>query len=331
MVQAALLAREGYPAPNPHVGCVIVREGQIVGTGFHDHAGGPHAEIAALTAAGELARGSEVFVSLEPCNHQGRTGPCSQALIRAGVRKVWIGVPDPNPRAAGGAEVLREAGIEVAYWPTDMSAHARWSLRQFFASKLLVVGKIACTADGFSARLDGTSKWITGEPARTLGHSMRAELGAVLVGRQTVLRDEPQLTARVPGVVNQPVRLVVDSGSQIPADHPFFASGGRRLCLRPRFAFETEMSERSAAGIVASVAGLGCTGLLVEGGSDLLSAMIGELDQFEVFKSPDTWGEGLPYLSPAAQAELAASFSVVRGSRVGQDFWTTHRRVGTRG
>lgn len=330
MVQAVELAREGYPAPNPHVGCVIARDGKVVGAGFHLYAGGAHAEVAALAAAGEAARGSDVFVTLEPCNHHGRTGPCSQALIRAGVRKVWIGVADRNPAAAGGAEVLREAGIEVEFWPSELADMARWSLRQFLSSKLVVVGKIACTADGFSARLDGTSKWITGEAARDLGHSMRAELGAVLVGRQTVLRDEPQLTARIEGVANQPVRLVVDSESRIPAEHPFFAGGGRRLCLEPQHEFDVPLLARSPGAIVAAVGGLGCTGLMVEGGGQLLSAMFGELDQFEMFQSPDVWGEGHPALSPAARLSLSNEFEVARGAKVGRDFWTTYRRVGTR-
>lgn len=331
MSQALELAREGYPAPNPHVGCVIVRDGIVVGRGYHDHAGGPHAEVNALDQAGELARGADAFVTLEPCNHSGRTGPCSQALIRAGVGRVWCGVPDPNPRAAGGAATLRAAGIEVHLWPDDLVEQARWIARQFLSSKLTVVGKIATTADGYAARLDGTSKWITGEAARAVGFSMRAELGAVLVGRRTLEIDEPSLTARAEGVVNQPTRLVLDPHAKVAADHSFFASGGRRLCLRPELEFDHAIAEATPNAVLDAVRQLGCTGLMIEGGPTTLSNFLPVIDQIEVFRSPDEWGEGQPYLSQEAQNQLACDFRLRKSQRIDRDFWFTYERLGTDG
>lgn len=331
MDRALELAQQGYPAPNPHVGCVIVRDGEIVGEGYHDHAGGPHAEVVALRQAGDRARGAEVFVTLEPCNHQGRTGPCTQALISAGVAKVWIGALDESrPRAEAGVHVLRDAGVATEVWPEDMAERAQWVARQFSRQRVTVVGKVAITADGFLARLDGTSKWITGESARAMGHSMRAELGAVLVGRRTLELDNPQLTARVLGVVNQPSRLVLDPHSRVGADHEFFASGGRRLCLRAEHGFDIALADTQNASIIQAVAGLGATGLMIEGGATLLSAMLPAMDQFEVFRSPDEWGEGQPFLTPQVQQAFAEEFRVTRSMRLDRDFWFTYKRVGTR-
>lgn len=322
MMRAVLLAREGYPAPNPHVGCVIVRDGVIVGEGYHDHAGGPHAEVVALQQAGAEAMGADIYVSLEPCAHIGRTGPCSDALIAARVKRVFVAVQDPNPQTAGnGMERLRRAGIEVIMWPKELAEMAIWVNRPFLGSwhgKVFVVGKLAATRDGFVARPDGTSKWITSEAARSVGHAIRAELGAVLVGRRTLEVDSPQLTARIPGVTNQPQRFVADRAARIPDDHPFFASGGQRL----RGASPDELLQELRS--------LGVTGVLVEGGPNLVGSFIRDdlVDQLELFSSPDSWGQGIPMMCPETRQVFEANFRLRRSRPVERDFWHTWERFG---
>ncbi|MCA0362394.1 MAG: bifunctional diaminohydroxyphosphoribosylaminopyrimidine deaminase/5-amino-6-(5-phosphoribosylamino)uracil reductase RibD, partial [Armatimonadetes bacterium] len=164
MARAIELAAQGFPAPNPHVGCVIVKRGQIIAEGFHEHAGAPHAEVHALRNATDSVEGATVYVTLEPCNHTGRTGPCSLALIEARVKRVVIAVADPNPLAAGGASALHQAGVEVSLGL--LAKEATFVNRQFLTSvakgRPYITLKAALTRDGFIARPDGTSKWITG-------------------------------------------------------------------------------------------------------------------------------------------------------------------------
>src|SRR5579885_2122161 len=205
MRRAIELSKNGFPAPNPHVGCVIVKNGEIVGEAYHDHAGAPHAEVVALTQAREKANGADVFVTLEPCNHQGRTGPCSQALIQAGVANVTAACLDPNPKAKGGLKALKESGVKVSHglMQKEASAANEVFLKSMEQRSPYLVGKVAMSLDGRVAMPNGDSKWITNEASRAIGHRLRAECGAVLVGRNTVARDNPHLTARVEGVVNQ--------------------------------------------------------------------------------------------------------------------------------
>ncbi|WP_116951145.1 bifunctional diaminohydroxyphosphoribosylaminopyrimidine deaminase/5-amino-6-(5-phosphoribosylamino)uracil reductase RibD [Jiangella endophytica] len=207
--------------PNPDVGCVVLdATGATAGEGWHERPGGPHAEIDALTQAGERARGGTAVVTLEPCDHTGRTGPCTDALIAAGVARVVVAVADPNPVAAGGAATLRAAGVDVEVGVlTDeaTSANARW-LTPFRTHRPFVVWKFAATLDGRSAAADGTSRWITGEDARADVHRLRAAVDTVVVGSGTVLADDPRLTARLDGAaVAPPLRVVVDSAGTTPA------------------------------------------------------------------------------------------------------------------
>ncbi|SDU67149.1 diaminohydroxyphosphoribosylaminopyrimidine deaminase / 5-amino-6-(5-phosphoribosylamino)uracil reductase [Jiangella alkaliphila] len=221
--------------PNPDVGCVILdATGATVGEGWHEHAGGPHAEVNALVEAGERARGGTAVVTLEPCDHTGRTGPCTQALIAAGVARVVVAVADPNPVAAGGAATLRAGGVDVEVGVLSdeaATANARW-LTPFRTHRPFVVWKFAATLDGRSAAADGTSRWITGAEARADVHRLRAAVDTVIVGSGTVRADDPQLTARLDGeaadvggassraggrVVDQPLRVVVDSAGTTPA------------------------------------------------------------------------------------------------------------------
>lgn len=224
MRRAIELAAKGIGSthPNPVVGCVITgRDGSPVGEGFHAVAGGPHAEVEALRMAGPRARGGTAYVTLEPCNHTGRTGPCADALIEAGIARVVFAVPDPNQQAAGGAEKLRNKSLQVEQGVLQDEAEAVnhvW-LHSVRMGRPFVTWKFATTLDGRSAAPDGTSRWITGPIARADVHRHRAECDAIAVGTQTVLDDDPELTVRdendVPAA-RQPLRVVVGD-RDIPA------------------------------------------------------------------------------------------------------------------
>jgi len=222
MSRALELAERGLytTAPNPRVGCVIVRSGAIVGEGWHERAGGPHAEVSALEAADTRARGASAYVTLEPCVHQGRTGPCTEALIASGVIRVVAAVQDPNPLVAGrGLARLGEAGItcdvglledearELNIGFTHRMAHGRPWVRM----------KVAASLDGKTALNNGRSRWITGEAARRDGHHWRARACAVLTGIGTIRDDDPLLTVRDVETTRQPLRVIVDSRLELPS------------------------------------------------------------------------------------------------------------------
>ena len=236
MTRALKLARRGLYStePNPRVGCVITRGERIVGEGWHRYAGEPHAEINALAAAGGEAAGATAYVTLEPCGHTGRTGPCTQALIQAGVERVVAAMVDPNPRVAGrGFAELAEAGIEVE--SGLLEAEAR-TLNRGFASRFergrpWVRCKLAATLDGRTATAAGESRWITGEAARADVHRLRAQAGAVLTGIGTVLADDPRLDARIEGAdcLAPPMRVIVDSHLRTPPAAKLFSAPGRVL------------------------------------------------------------------------------------------------------
>lgn len=215
----------GTTSPNPLAGCVILDpDGAVAGEGFHAYAGGPHAEIVALAQAGGRARGGTAVVTLEPCDHHGLTGPCSQALIRAGVARVVIGVNDPHPRASGGERTLREAGadVEVGVRQAEVEAGNIAWLTAVRRGRPYLIWKYAATLDGRSAAADGSSMWITSEAARMDVHAHRCTVDAVIVGVGTVLADNPQLTARNLRdgslAIRQPLRVVVDSAGRTPPD-----------------------------------------------------------------------------------------------------------------
>ncbi|MGQ0503493.1 MAG: bifunctional diaminohydroxyphosphoribosylaminopyrimidine deaminase/5-amino-6-(5-phosphoribosylamino)uracil reductase RibD [Panacagrimonas sp.] len=238
MARALQLAALGRNStfPNPRVGCVVVRDGAIVGEGWHARAGEPHAEVHALRAAGANASGADLFVTLEPCSHHGRTPPCADALVAAGVRKVWAAMADPNPRVAGaGVERLRAAGIEVE---VGLLAAAARELNRGFVSRMergrpFVTLKLAASLDGRTAMPSGESQWITGAAARADVHRLRAEAGAVLTTSATVLADDPALTVRhAAPVERQPDRIVLDTRGRVPAPAKVWnADGARRLHL----------------------------------------------------------------------------------------------------
>ncbi|MYT36883.1 bifunctional diaminohydroxyphosphoribosylaminopyrimidine deaminase/5-amino-6-(5-phosphoribosylamino)uracil reductase RibD [Streptomyces sp. SID8356] len=213
----ALAARGlGSTSPNPVVGCVITdASGAVAGEGFHQRAGGPHAEVHALRAAGGRARGGTAYVTLEPCNHTGRTGPCAQALQAAGISRVVYAVGDPNPQATGGADTLRAAGIQVEQGLRAEEAeagNAAW-LTSVRLGRPYVLWKYAATLDGRIAAADATSRWITSPEARADVHRLRAEADAVIVGSGTARADDPQLGVRGIDGATQPLRVVVDTGA----------------------------------------------------------------------------------------------------------------------
>ncbi|HUS24409.1 MAG TPA: bifunctional diaminohydroxyphosphoribosylaminopyrimidine deaminase/5-amino-6-(5-phosphoribosylamino)uracil reductase RibD [Candidatus Binatia bacterium] len=236
MQRALALARRGLHTthPNPRVGCVIVRDGKIVGEGFHERAGGPHAEIAALQAAGEGARGADVYVTLEPCCHSGRTGPCTDALVKAGVARVFAAMQDPNPRVAGhGAAALRAAGIpvETGLAQAEAAALNRGFVQRMTQGRPWLTLKLAMSVDGRTAMASGESRWITSDEARADVHRLRAEAGAVLTSANTVLADDPELTVRAFTPLRVPDRIVLDTGLRAGPEAKVWRPGARRIAI----------------------------------------------------------------------------------------------------
>ena len=315
MHRAIELSRQGFPAPNPRVGCVIVQGDTAVGEGFHAYAGGRHAEAEALARAGELARGADVYVTLEPCAHHGRTPPCAAALISAGVATVHYAVSDPNPVASGGAQQIASAGIAVTAGMCE--AEAAFENRRFLTAvrraQPFIVLKAATTLDGRIALPCGESKWITGEPARSEGQRLRAEMGAVLVGSATVQRDDPQLNVRLPGVHHQPVKIVLDRYNQLSGTERIFQEGEVRHLT----------GEIDLDSMLRTLFEEGITGLLVEGGAYTFSSFVkaGLYDEIELFVAPALMGEGVPWIQTNLADTMAEvpRLSVRQVRRVGND------------
>ncbi len=233
MARALQLAERGLwtTSPNPRVGCVLVRDGKVVGEGWHEKAGEPHAEVHALRVAGELARGATAYVTLEPCSHHGRTPPCAEALVAAGVSRIVAAMSDPNPLVAGqGLAMLRAAGIETASGLLESEAR---ELNIGFVSRMTrgrpwLRLKAAASLDGKTALNNGVSQWITGPDARQDGHRWRARACAILTGIGTVRDDDPQLNVRAVATTRQPLRVVVDSKLETPLTARIL-QGGRVL------------------------------------------------------------------------------------------------------
>lgn len=335
MRRAIALSNRGYPAPNPHVGCVMVKDGEIVGEGYHAFAGGPHAEVVALAQAGTKAKGSTCYVTLEPCNHSGRTGPCTEALIEAGVRRVVAAVRDPNPEAKGGLERLSEAGIEVegGLLLEESAAANRIWLRAMDMGRPFVAVKAAVSLDGRTALPSGESKWITGPEARAQGRKLRAEMGAVLVGVGTVLADDPQLTSRTRGVRNEPLRLVLDPNRRAPDASRVFS--GEEPALRivasgleqgpAEIGVPMDQGKVDLRLLLDALWRRGVTGLLVEGGARTIGGFLeaGLVDRVDLFVAPKVLGAGPVWaegIHPQSLSE-ALGFTEVRTRRLGQDVW----------
>jgi len=319
MARALSLAARGLglTSPNPAVGAVLVRDGGLVGEGAHLRAGGPHAEVAALAQAGGAARGATCYVTLEPCAHHGRTPPCVEALIAAGVARVVAACQDPNPRVNGrGLAALAEAGIAVTVGVGE--AEARALNRAFFTrvttGRPHVTLKAAMTLDGKIAAWDGTSRWITGEAARREGHRLRFLADAVLVGIGTVLRDDPALSVRLPEVPpKEPLRVVADSRLRTPPAAQILRAGtpartivagtapiprrradalrslGVQVFELPR---ERESRRVSLPALLAKLAELDVVAVLAEGGAELGAGLLdaGLVDRVAFFVAPRLLG-----------------------------------------
>ncbi|HUM15917.1 MAG TPA: bifunctional diaminohydroxyphosphoribosylaminopyrimidine deaminase/5-amino-6-(5-phosphoribosylamino)uracil reductase RibD [Candidatus Nitrosotalea sp.] len=308
----ALAARgRGLTSPNPMVGAVVVRDDVIVAEGFHERAGGPHGEAAALSRAGDHARGATLYVTLEPCNHVGRTPPCVDAIVRAGIRRVVSAIRDPNPRVTGGGtDALVAAGIEVTNGVLEREA--RDLNRVFFTAierqRPHVTMKWAMTLDGKIAAFDRTSRWITGEAARREAHRLRSQSDAIVTGIGTVLADDPALTVRLEQPwPREPYRVVLDSRARLPLDAAMLRSGSRGRILvavgddapAPRVAAlesvgVTVLQCKSREGrvdvsdVCARLHALDVTAVLLEAGSGLGGAFLeaGLVDRVAVFVAP---------------------------------------------
>jgi len=305
--RAVELSRRGYPAPNPHVGCVLVREGRIVGEGWHEFAGGPHAEAMALAMAGNRAKGADAYVTLEPCNHFGRTPPCSLALVEAGVRRVVIGSPDPNPQASGGADRLLDSAVAVEF-DTEFRRMAEPANRRFLFAlahgRPEIVIKAATSLDGRIALPSGESRWITGIEARRRAHQLRAECGAVLVGRRTVEADNPRLTIRDLDVRNQPLRIVLDPRNALDPAANVFDNAAETWHV-------TGPIDLSA--LMGRLAERGHTGLLVEGGGKTIASFIQArlADRLALFQAPVILGDGPAWVQGLHLPDLATAPRIV--------------------
>jgi len=316
MRHAFVLARRalGRVAPNPAVGCVIVsRDGRVVGRGWTAPGGRPHADTIALAEAGEAAQGGTAYVTLEPCAHQGRTPPCAEALIRAGLARVVAAAEDPDPRVKGkGFNVLRAAGVEVTEGVLEREAA---DLNRGFFLRLqqdrpLVTLKFAQSRDCNTIPPAGASRWITGEEARRFGHLLRARHDAILVGIGTVLADDPELTCRLPALQDRsPVRVVVDTRLRLPLSSKLVQTAEqlptlvftavedgdalRRRGVDVLRVLHDENRRPSLRAVLGVLAGRGFTRLLVEGGATVISSFLreGYADRLEIFTSPLTLGE----------------------------------------
>lgn len=286
--------------PNPWVGCVIVKDGEMIGEGYHESPGQPHAEIMALYKAKELARGATAYVTLEPCAHQGRTPPCASSLIQAGLKKVVIALIDPDSQVQGkGVEALRNAGIEVEVGVCE--EEAAQSLLPYLTHRRTQLpyccAKTAMSLDGKIAAGDGTSKWITGEEARKNAHQLRAESQAILVGAGTAALDRPQLTVREIPVKRQPLRVLLDPKGRVPAEGPLFE---KKLASTLIFTTQECPVDRLEAwkktgaevlyyeklkDILVELGKRGVLQLLIEGGGQTHAAFLKEklIDRFSIY------------------------------------------------
>ena len=346
MRRALALARRGWgqTAPNPMVGAVVVREGRIVGEGYHRRYGERHAEVEALVGAAKRARGATLYVTLEPCAHHGQTPPCVDAIIAAGVRRVVIATRDPNPVAAGGHERLTRAGIDVVIGVEERRAreHNAIFLHTQTSRRAWVTLKLALSIDGAIADAYGRSRWITGSAARRATHWLRAGHDAVAVGIGTAVADDPALTVRhVPAPRVPPTRIVFDREARLPLDSTLVrgaretptlivahqAAAARVRALRARGV--TVIDAPTPADALVALRALDICSVLVEGGARLAGSLVERalVDRLIIFHAPVLLGAGaLPafvFAAPAA-LERARRFVPVERHRFGDDLMTVY-------
>jgi diaminohydroxyphosphoribosylaminopyrimidine deaminase/5-amino-6-(5-phosphoribosylamino)uracil reductase len=338
--------------PNPAVGCVVARpDGTIVGRGWTQPGGRPHAETEALARAAAGARGATAYVTLEPCAHHGETPPCAEALIAAGIVRAVIALEDPDPRVAGkGIAKLRDVGIgvEAGLLAAEAAELNRGFLLRVTSRRPLVALKLATSLDGRIATATGESRWITGDAARARGHRLRAEYDAIMVGEATAIADDPELTCRLPGLEDRsPVRVVVGGSRGLPATArllrtartlPTWLVCRKGAAAQPAVAAGVEPIEVADAGgrldlaaALAALAERGITRLLVEGGGRLAAAFLAAdlVDRIHWFRAPMVIGaEGVAAVGPLGRETLAAMprFERIGSSPAGEDVMETYRR-----
>lgn len=350
MARALGLAAEarGRTSPNPMVGAVVVREGVIVGEGYHHRVGEPHAEVLALGQAGEAARGADLYVNLEPCAHFGRTPPCVEAIVRAGIARVFAAQKDPNPKVDGrGFSSLRQAGVRVH---VGLLAAEAGRLNEVYCRYVTtglphVTLKIGMSLDGKTATRTGEARWITGEASRRRVHELRNAVDAILVGIGTILTDDPELTVRLPGVeCRHPDRVVIDSRLRIPNKSRVLLqrNRSRTILVAGSHAPEARIRELRELGaevivvdggerrvdlrvVMERLGALGISSVLVEGGSEIAASSLaaGIVDKLVFFISPLLIGgrEAPPVIGGRGAGPLADAprLSSVRWETVGDD------------
>jgi diaminohydroxyphosphoribosylaminopyrimidine deaminase/5-amino-6-(5-phosphoribosylamino)uracil reductase len=340
----------GRTSPNPAVGAVLVRAGRVIARGHHARAGGPHAEVVAIHAAGPLARGADLYTTLEPCDHHGRTPPCSNAILDAGVRRVFVGSSDPNPLVNGkGVARLRAAGLQVVLGVLRRECdalNAHW-FRYIRDRRPYVTLKAAVTLDGRIATRTGDARWVTGEEARLWVHRLRDRVDAVLVGAGTARADDPRLTTRLPGGRGRdPIRVVLDTDLSLPASLALFRlrspaptvvahASAKARRLGPRV--ELLRCRRGRGGVdlrdlLEKLAARGVTHLLVEGGAKVHGRFLAEglVDRVAVLVAPKLVGaDGVPLAAARGPERMADALRLeeVQVDRLGDDVLLQGRPV----
>jgi diaminohydroxyphosphoribosylaminopyrimidine deaminase/5-amino-6-(5-phosphoribosylamino)uracil reductase len=323
MKQALDLAQKGsgWTTPNPMVGAVVVKDGQVVGQGYHQRAGGPHAEVNAIDDAGSRARGATIFVTLEPCNHFGRAPPCTRKIIDAGIRRVVVAMADPNPGVTGGGNAtLQDQGLDVTTGVCEKEAR---TLNESFITwittgKPFVIAKCAATLDGRIATRTGDSRWVTGRASRQFVHRIRHGVDGIMVGAETVKKDDPSLTTRLDDQTgSDPTRIILDSHLSMPptakmlrqkSDAPTWvvcgpdATADRRHVLEKAGArvidLSLKMGRIDLSALMEKLGAMGITSLLIEGGGTVLGSAFaaGIVDKVCFFYAPKILGgdDGVP-------------------------------------
>ena len=327
----------GWTSPNPMVGAVVVKEGRIVGRGFHQRAGGPHAEVNAIDEAGDQSRGATLYVTLEPCNHFGRTPPCTQKILAAGIRRVVVAMSDPNPGVKGGGNAaLAQQGLEVTCGICENEARR---LNEYFITWIttgrpFVTVKCAATLDGRIATRTGDSRWVTGSAARRFVHRLRHAVDGILVGLETVKNDDPSLTTRLEGEVGaDPTRIILDTHLSMPVTARMLhqasqaptwvvcgpdAPNRRRKALVDAGARVMEASLKAGridlSALMDQLGGMGITSLLIEGGGGVIGSSCGAgiVDKLCFFYAPKILGadDGVPICRGTGPASMNQSIPV---------------------
>ncbi|MCF8069044.1 MAG: bifunctional diaminohydroxyphosphoribosylaminopyrimidine deaminase/5-amino-6-(5-phosphoribosylamino)uracil reductase RibD [Desulfobacterales bacterium] len=312
----------GYTSPNPMVGAVVVKEGKIIGKGWHEKVGGPHAEVNAINSADTSLEGADIYVTLEPCNHTGRTPPCTKMILEAGIKRVVVAMDDPNPDVAGGGNTfLRENGLEVISGICEAEAIKlnEAFIKYITEKKPFLTAKCACTLDGRIATRTGDAKWVTGEASRRYVHQMRHEMDAIMVGIGTVMADDPMLTARLEGIdIRHPVRVILDSKLSVPINAKVLGNDAKTIVVTGPDAFGERKAEIEDKGVnvlevplknnridlgqlMKKLGEQGIMSILLEGGSSVMASALKAdiVDKAMFFYAPKILGgdDGIPVCS----------------------------------